>query len=170
MYKINDVVTYGSAGVCKIVDISKQKIGARELEYYVLKPSFQTSALIYVPIDNKELVNKMKPALSAGQMQELIRSMSEIDDTWTENDAERAGKFRAILHSGDRQQLIKLIKSVYVRGKKLSDSGKRLKRIDEDFMREAEKLLYNEIAVVLNIHPDQVLTMIINEIESSKAK
>ena len=39
MFKINDYIMYGTTGVCKVSDITKEAIGDLKLkEYYVLTP------------------------------------------------------------------------------------------------------------------------------------
>ena len=42
MFKINDVIVYGSQGVCEIVDIEEKSIGGVRKNYFVL-PLFSTS-------------------------------------------------------------------------------------------------------------------------------
>lgn len=43
--------------------------------------------------------------------------------------------------------------------------GKKLYKNDEKVMKEAEKMLYEEFAHVLDIRPDQVLPFIMQQIE-----
>lgn len=38
MFKINDVVVYGSQGVCEIVGINEQKVDGTIRNYFILKP------------------------------------------------------------------------------------------------------------------------------------
>jgi len=165
MFKINDTVTYSTTGVCKIIDIRKQKIGKKEMSYYILQPSFQKTATVYVPVDNEKLVAKMQPVLTSEEIYALIREMPEIDHEWIDDDNFRAETFRKIINSGTKSDLIRLIKTIYFRQKALFAMGKKLRRSDELFMNEAENLLYNEFALVLDITPDQVLPLIIKELE-----
>ena len=44
-------------------------------------------------------------------------------------------------------------------------NGRRLHITDERFMKEAEKMLYEEFAYVLNIRKDQVLPFILNQVQ-----
>ena len=49
MYKINDIVTYGTTGVCKIIDIRKQKIGKKEnLNVLIIGNSFSVDGTFYL--------------------------------------------------------------------------------------------------------------------------
>ena len=43
--------------------------------------------------------------------------------------------------------------------------GKKLYKNDEKVMKEAEKMLYEEFAHVLDIRPDQVLPFIMQQVE-----
>ena len=38
MFKINDIVVYGSQGICQIVGIDDQKVDGTVKKYFVLKP------------------------------------------------------------------------------------------------------------------------------------
>ena len=60
--------------------------------------------------------------------------------------------------------IIKLIKTIYLHKMELKNTGKKIHTIDEQFFRDAEKVIYDEFALVLNIRYDQVLPFIINQI------
>lgn len=168
MYKINDIVTYGTTGVCKIIDIRKQKIGKKEMQYYILQPSFQKTATVYVPIANEALVAKIKPVMSKQEINILIKAMPEIGSEWIDDENKRAERFKEIINSCDKTEIVKLIKTIYFHQQALFSNGKKLRRMDEIFLQEAEALLYNEFATVLNIKPEEVLPMIIKELDWKK--
>ena len=49
---------------------------------------------------------------------------------------------------------------------KLKEAGKKLHTSDEQFFREAEKVIYDEFALVLNLRYDEVLPFIVKEISN----
>ncbi len=164
MFEMNDTILYGTDGVCLIADITKQKLGDRMMEYYVLKPVYQDKALIYVPTENATLQAKMRRILSAEEIHRLIESMPEEDALWIDNEEQRKAQYRAIIQSGDRQSLIRLIKALYQHQQQQKEAGRKFHVCDERFMKEAEKILYDEFAHVLQLEPDQVLPFILKKI------
>ena len=53
-----------------------------------------------------------------------------------------------------------MLRTLYLHREEQLSKGKKLHNIDERFFREAEKLLFDEIALVLHIKPSQVLPFI----------
>lgn len=165
MIKINDKVLYGIHGVCTVVDCVTKRVGNKDMEYYVLKPMFDRGSTVFVPKNNEALVGKMKRIMSADEIYEMIRSMPEEDLLWIENESDRRRQFSEILGSGDRAQLVRLIKTLYVRQQRRIEQKKGLLLSDEKFMKDAERILYEEFAYVLQIERDQVLPFINRQIE-----
>ena len=58
-----------------------------------------------------------------------------------------------------------MIKALYFHQREQQKNGRRLHITDERFMKEAEKMLYEEFAYVLNIRKDQVLPFILNQVQ-----
>jgi len=165
VFAVSQKVNYGATGVCTIVDIRQERMGGRLGEYYILRPVFQENATIYVPVDNEALTAKMRPVLSEEDIRTLIAEMPSIPEQWIPEETERTANFKSALRSGDRRQLIALIKSVYRHRRELQETGKHLRVSDAALMKEAETLLYGEFALVLNIPPDEVLPLICRQLE-----
>lgn len=165
MFKINDNILYGSHGICTISDITEQNFGNEKKKYYLLHPHNNVSANIYVPMDNKKLINKMKRILSKEEIMDLIKIIPDTDSKWIENKTERNEYFRSIIASGDRQNIIKLIKAIYKHKEDLNSVGKKLHTSDLQFFKEAEKIIYEEFALVLDIKYEQVLPFLMNELQ-----
>ena len=106
MYKINDMVVYGNEGVCKITDLTKRSFANKVVEYYVLKPVYNEHSIVYIPIDNEELVSKIKRILSVEDIHELIRTLPNEDYCWIENDNQRKEKYREIIKCKDNEDAI----------------------------------------------------------------
>lgn len=165
MYKVNDTILYGNEGVCKIIEITSRTFKNQVMDYYVLKPVYSENATVYVPVHNQELLNKMKKILSAQEIIDLIHKMPESESVWIQNDNQRKEKYREILRSGDREELMKIVRTLYLHQQKLKESGKKFHATDDKILKEAEKILYDEFAYVLNIHQDEVVPFICQEIE-----
>ena len=115
-------------------------------------------------MDNEKLIAKMRRILSEEEIYELIKAMPDKNGAWIENKNERNEYFRSILSNGDRAEIIKLIKIIYQHKEELKAIGKKLHASDEQFFKEAEKVIYDEFALVLNIRYDQVLPFIVDQI------
>ena len=59
MFQVNDMVLYGTNGVCKVVDIDERDCGGRMVEYYILKPIYAANSTIFVPVNNEKLTSMM---------------------------------------------------------------------------------------------------------------
>ncbi len=161
MFNINDSVVYNTIGVCKIVDIRTEKFrSAEEQEYYVLKPFFDSNSITYVSTTDEELVAKIRPILTRDEINSLIQGMPEEESIWISDDRERDREYSVKLHSGDCHELVKLIKTLYLEKDRKKGTGKRLNATDTKIMTTAEKLLYDEFAIVLGIKPAEVVSFI----------
>ncbi len=54
---------------------------------------------------------------------------------------------------------------LYLQQQSQTGRGKKLYKVDEKFMKEAEKMLYEEFAHVLDIRPEQVVPFITQQIK-----
>lgn len=165
MFAKGDTVIYGTEGIFRIDEEREEDFGAGRRRYFVLKPETATGATtLFIPKDSEAVKNKMRRLLSSDEVHELIRSMPDEDDVWVDDKKLREKYFRELMESGDRRSLIRLTRAAYRRRQVLSEIGKKLNMTDESAMKQAEKMLFEEFALVLNIRLDEVLPMIIREI------
>lgn len=115
MFLKNDIVRYGAHGVCKIVDIAEKNFNGVPVEYYVLKPIYNDTSTIYVPVQNQSLTDKMHKVLSAEEIRALIQAMPYEESIWIDDEEERKRRYQEILVDGDRVELIRMIKALYLR-------------------------------------------------------
>ncbi len=165
MYAVNDMVLYGRNGACKIVDITKREVAGSSIEYYVLQPVYNQASTIFVPTGNQTLTGKMRQVLSADEIHALIRSLPDEQSLWIEDEEERRARYSEILSGGNRRDIVRMIKALYLHREELKERGKHLHLADERFLKDAERLLYDEFALVLQIQPDQVLPFILQQIK-----
>ncbi len=168
MFKKDDIVMYASQGVCKITDIVTQEVCNESSEYYVLQPVYSNTARVYVPVSNENLTNKMRRVLSKEELNEMIDNIPEVASEWIENEHIRKEHYKEIISGSDRASLICMIRELYLHREALAKQGKKLHASDERFFKEAEKILYEEFALVLNIDTKEVLTYIKNRLGLSE--
>ena len=167
MFKINDVVVYGSQGVCEIVDIEEKKIDGTSKCYFVLKPIADRGATSYVPTWNEKAWGKMRKVLTKKDIDALIDAMPTKVPTWIANENERKETYKKILASGDQAAIISMVQALFAHKKEREADGKRLHMSDEHFMKDAEQLLYNEWQYVLNVDKVGLMDYIFRRIESN---
>lgn len=165
MFKVNDYVMYGSMGVCQIIDISKEKylnLSSDETEFYVLQTVYNDKMTIKTPVNNPKV--SMREIITKDDVLSLISTISETETMWVNDDRKRNTDFRAALRRGTSEDYIKIIKTLYLEKKEKSAVGKKLRKMDEEIMKAAEKQLYEEFAVALNLSPSEVVPFILNNI------
>ena len=166
MLEKDSYVMYGDNGVCQVVDKRKQKFGTQYKEFYILKPVNNAASTFYVPTDNEALLTKMRDILTKDEVVALIKEIADESLAWVDDNRERQAMYDDIFKSGDRKELLLLIKSLYQHKQDRQADGKKLWTIDENAMKHAEKLVYEEFATVLDIQLDDVVPFIMDIIEN----
>ena len=170
MFQVNDMIVYGAHGVCRIAEIEERDFNGSSIEYYILKPVYDEKATIFVPVLNDRLTAKMQRVLSKDEIEALIESMPNEDTLWIENEMQRKERYKEIVSRGDRTELVGMIKALYLHQQKQLAKGRKLHSADERLLREAEKMLYDEIAMVLHIKPDQVVSYISRQLPAENGE
>lgn len=161
---INDTIQYGT-DICKVAGKTKKEFNGQHNEYYILKPVHDEKSTIYIPVNSKKAAAKIRRILSIEEIYALIKEMPNANMLWISDDTKRKEEFRQILASGDRGQLVRMIRTLYQKKQEKVNAGKKMRADDERFMKEAERILYEEFAHVLDISLDQVIPFIIDQIE-----
>lgn len=167
MFKVNDTIMYGTQGICKITEITEKEFMGAKKEYYVLKPVSDPAATLFAPVNNQKIEAKMRRILSEEEIYELIETMPYEEANWIDNENERKEKYKQIIASGDRTELIRMIKALYLHKQKREEDGKHLYLSDERFFKEAERILYDEFQYVLNVKREELMSFIFQKIEGS---
>lgn len=162
MFKINDYVVYGLTGVCQVADIARDEFSDKETEYYVLNPLNNDNLTIKVPVNNEKVV--MRHVMTKDDVSSLIAAIPETECLWQEDERQRNMSFKAALKSGSNEELLKVIRTLYMERKARAAAGKKLTKTDEEIMATAENKLNQEFAVALNITPEEVLPYILKNV------
>ncbi|MBR5449550.1 MAG: hypothetical protein IKV43_06130 [Clostridia bacterium] len=164
MFSIGEKVVYGAYGVMEVIDMRDVTFDDRVRKYYVLREAGNnTSSETLVPMDNEIVVSHMKRLLTKEEMIDAIRAAkAETDFHWPPDNRARAEYFKTVIASGDRVAILVMIRSVIEAGKLRAAEGKKNFLSDETAMRKAEKVLYSEIALVMEIPLSDVVRFIEN--------
>lgn len=163
MLNIGQIVIYNTYGVCKVSEIIQRELGGVVKDYFVLRPLSDEKASVFLPRDNKEILSRARPVLSIDEVNDLVKAFPLQPLMWIDNENERKRTYSQIIKDGDRYQLISIVKTIYNHKNILKDKKKKLHATDEQFFKEAETLLFDEISYVLNIERNSVLDLILDQ-------
>lgn len=166
MYQVGDVVLYGIHGVCAITGMEERKIDRRTVQYYVLQPQDQNGARFLVPAGNPVAEAKLRPILSREALEELIRSDEVRADAWISDENQRKQYYRALINSGDRAALIRMVATLHRHKAAQAAAGRKFHLCDENFLRDAQRLLSAEFSLILGIAPEQVGEYVVRAMKS----
>ena len=147
---------YRIHGVCTIVDVETKSVDRKKVEYFVLEPKEQPGARYYVPTHNPAALAKLRPLLSAEDLETLLASESTRRISWIADENLRKQKYRELINSADRAALISMIRALYRHKQEQLEAGRKFHRCDENFLRDAQKLLCSEFSLVLGIPQSEV--------------
>lgn len=165
MYHVDDFVIYGSNGVCKVKDIGVPDFMSdkNDKKYYILKPMFSKGSTIYAPVENPKV--GMRRILTKEETKELIYSIPSISPINGLNNKIIEGKYKDALNTLDCKEWIKIIKTIYKKNEEKLSQNKKICQTDERYMKQAEELLYSELAIALDMPRDEVKDFIAQKIE-----
>ena len=154
MYQIGDWVVYGVHGVCRVIGTEKQLVNRKRTLYLVLEPMMQPGSRFYLPAENEVALEKLKPVLSLPELTELLDSDLVHQHHWIQEEPRRKQYYRELIGSGDRVALMKMVSTLYRYKAEQLSTGRKFHQSDDNFLRDAEKLLASEIALVMNLTQD----------------
>lgn len=166
MFQVNDMVLYGTNGVCKLVDIDVRDCGGRMVEYYILKPIYASNSTVFVPVNNEKLTSKMRYVLTKEEIDEKIRLIPESSPGWIDDERTRKERFKDIVSRADTFELIQLIKTLLEHQEAMMARGKKLHVADERMLQEAEKMICDEFSYVLGISKEEVPSYITDSMKT----
>lgn len=162
MFCAGDVVVYGTHGICTIIALENRCVDRRNVEYYVLEPKEQAGDRFYIPTQNQAACAKIRKLLTAGEINAILRSQEVRQDIWITDDGQRKQQYREILAGGDRLAILRMINTLHKHRQQQIEAGRKFHLIDENFLRDAEKLLTAEFSQVLDIPKDQVAQYVLD--------
>jgi CarD family transcriptional regulator len=85
----------------------------------------------------------------------LLESAEVNSDSWIRDENIRKQNYRELIVSGNRVKLMQMVRSLYRHKTAQAAAGRKVHMCDENFLRDAEKLLVGEISVVMDMEPNQ---------------
>lgn len=171
MFEKGTLIMYGNTGVCRVDDVGVPSTTLKSepgKQYYKLTPLFE-SGVIYVPVDTAIF---MRPLMTKEAAHRLIAKMPEIEESILTSRDQRMMKehYQSFLRSHTLEDLVRIIKTTYIKEQENLPAGKKLSKIEEQYKKYAQELLYGELSVVLEIPLADVEDYIGKEIDQNEAE
>lgn len=164
MFQTGDLIIYGSTGVCEVTGIERSKFSDEDQLYYTLSPRYSTET-IYTPVDSPVF---MRHVITREQAESLIGEIPNVRESATHSDhRQMAEQYEASLKTHDCTELLRLIKTAYMKTRRSVQSGRKPGQTDQRYLKRAETQLYGELAVALGIKPDEVKSYIENSVRTA---
>ena len=151
MYKKGEYVVY-KHDVCIIKDIKENKL--RGNTYYVMTPIDDDSLIIDIPTENK--MGILRSVISFEDANNLIKRIPKIGPIEDINEKNLETKYKEMLKTGIHENLIRIIKTTYLRNERRINNKKKISEKDDTYFKLAEKYLYNELSISLNMTVEEV--------------
>ena len=138
----------------QVVDIEEERINNKNQEYYVLNPVYAKNTIIKTPVNNQKVM--IRNLITRADVDSLINDIPNNEVLWIEDEKSRNNEFKSMVKTGKCEELIKVVRSIYMNKRKKTLKGKKIYKGDEVIMQTAEKLLNEEFATILDITPEEV--------------
>lgn len=167
MYEAGQQVLYGIHGICTIIGTERMRFGSSRETYYILEPLQQPGSRFYVPVNNDAAVAKLRPLLCREELLALLHSEDVRRYPWIPDEGQRKLRFKELINSGDRAQLMGMIGALHRHRREQLAAGRKFHQSDENFLNDAQKLLNAEFALVFGLEPREVNDFIRRELENT---
>ena len=141
--------------VCKIIDILPNYY--KDMDYYLLLPVSDNTLTIKIPKNNKDI----RELLTKDEVDRIIKDIPNIMPI-EEKTNKLENIYKELLATSNHEDLIKVIKTTYLRNKERMDNNKKTTDKDTYYFNLAEKYLYTELSIVLNLSYEETKNYIIN--------
>lgn len=162
MFQCGEKVVYGIHGICQILTLEERVVDRKTVVYYVLEPLEQPGTRFFVPAHNQAAVSKLRSLLTREELDTLLCSEQSQKDSWIVDEGKRKQYYRELITSGDRAALVSMVRSLHQHRQEQVACGRKFHLCDENFLKDAEKLLSAEFSLVLGIPQNEVGNYVIS--------
>ena len=166
MYKTDDIIFFGSTGVCRVVSVGEPSIAGLPsgVDYYTLQPLSQSHReMIYVPTNTKAFI---RATITPRQARDYISAIKDIKPVFPQSRNPKAVQdfYSALISTYDCHDLLVVIVSLMNKKKECRRKNKSLNQTQTTFLKRRQEMVYNEFSYVLDKPFDLVAKMVEDEI------
>ncbi len=161
-FSVDDIVMYGSNGCCRVDAIEQRDTG----EYYILRPVHKEHTKLMVPLDNEDLVGRIRPVPSKDALKDYIKRALDEPLLWIDDSNERKETAKHVLSHGTEVEMLVLVRTFYKHKEEIMAAGKKATSSDNSILKAAQQHVRDEFSVVFGIEPDEVDDFIRDTLEA----
>ncbi len=157
MKKVGEYVVYRK-DVCKVTEIKEKYRNG--LDYYRLVPIDDETLHIDIPVEKNDLLRDL---ISKKEVEKIIKEIPQIevincDDKLLEQE------YKFLLNSNHLEDYVRIIKTTYLRNKEREKNKRKISDKDQYYFELAEKYLYNEFRIVLDMNYEETKQYVIDKV------
>lgn len=165
MFKVGDNIIHSGSGACRVEKIGPLNTGVKGREYYTLLPYYIKGSSVYTPVDSDKVI--MRPVMTKKEIMDLIDDIKNIDTILVKDEKKREETYKKAIRSCDARELVKIIKTIYLRKRDRIAEGKKITNSDEKYYRIAEDNLYGEVAIALSMTKEEAKKFVEKKVEEA---
>ena len=149
MYTIGDLVIYSSHGICRITDICEKTYSGITRTYYVMHPIENNNLLLNLPVDHADGI--IQRLLNRKEAEEILHSFTKPGMEWPEKNQDRIRMYSAIIKTGDRMEIAKIINTIMRKQNDAERNGKKLGESERKILMSTQHILFKELSILMGV-------------------
>ena len=145
---------YSNYGACIIDEVAEKTIGNETKLFYIMHPICEDNTRIMTPINNKKV--KMREIIPQEKAEDIFNVIINGNVTTITDRKEREKAYNKILKEGNPFEIAEIIFTLLLEQNEKNKTGKNISVTDKKYLEQAEKLLYSELSVSLDMEMNQV--------------
>ncbi|MEG0076227.1 hypothetical protein [Anaerorhabdus sp.] len=160
MYKVGEKVLYKNE-VCSVEEIKKNTLSKDP--FYILVPIFSNGCQTKIQVPASNIAGNIRDLLTRDEVDELVKAIPSIP-LCDSKDTMIKKEYEILLKSYKVEDLVCIIKTTYLKNKDRALNNKKLSSVDDAYFHEAERILYSQLAVVLEKTIDETRKYVIKQL------
>lgn len=144
--------------IFQIVAREDKDFGNGAAPYFVLNPcfayDFTPGYQCYIPVDKADTL--LRPLLTKDEAMELLRQIPLLEPLPTVGPHERKTQFQSIANSGNRLDILRVIRTLLAYREERLKLNKPFSDFDTRLLRNLTGLFRDEMSVVFEIDPEEI--------------
>lgn len=158
MYRIGELIVKANIGVCRVVDFLQPNLDIRGIDknkwYYQLIPIEEEKTKIYIAADEVHI--DIRKIMTMEEAAERIEQISALEVLQFADERMREQTYKKIIKENDPKELLRMLKTIYLRKQEREAQGKKNTTVDENYSKLAERFLFSELCVVLKKSREEI--------------
>lgn len=165
-FRRGEYVIYKTNGICEITEIRRENFDGNGIkDYYTLRSVFDRRTQVYVPCISS-LAEKIRHVISREELDIIIAQSEQFPLLWIDDSKRRNIEYSSLIIEGDKIKMLSLFNLLNDKKSELESKKKQMYTADLRLLERVEKTVVEEIAFVLGITRDDVLSYVLSKRQS----